>query len=214
MNDWSHITTLVFDFGGVLIDLDRQACIEAFRRLGLPIETLIPNNYHSVGPARRLETGDITAADFRRLIRTQSGRDFTDSAFDEAINAFLLAIPVEKLRLLRALRRRFRVLMLSNTNEIHMNYAYAHQFRAEGLDVTAYFDRLYLSYEMHLSKPDPRIFRSLLESEKLDADACFYLDDSTANLATASQLGFHTYLVGEHQDLRPLFADVLDTDVT
>ena len=113
--DFTSISTLIFDFGGVLINLKREAAIDAFRQLGLDTADQLLDNYVQSGIFMQLENGSLSAADFRNEVRKLTAPTVTDEQIDQALYAFLLDIPTEKLELLLALRRKFRVVMLSNT---------------------------------------------------------------------------------------------------
>lgn len=194
------ITTLIFDFGGVLINLDRQRCIDAFVQLGLrDIDRLI-DNYAQAGIFAQLENGDITTDEFHNGVRQIVGKPIDDHDIDAALNAFLLDIPDAKLALLRDLHRHFRLLLLSNTNAIHFPHSVQTQIATKGYQLDQLIDKCYLSYELHLSKPQPEIFRFLLESEQLTPTECLFLDDSARNIDTAKALGFNTILVPPHAD--------------
>lgn len=203
------LSTLIFDFGGVLIDLDRQRCIDAFRRLGLnEIDSLI-DNYVQSGIFKQLENGDITPAQFHDGVRQIIGRAVADSDIDRALNAFLIGIPAERLQLLKTLRSRYRLLLLSNTNAIHFPNSEKSLITPDGSRLCDYFDHCYLSYELHLSKPEPEIFKYLLQNEHLDPHECLYLDDGPKNIATANLLGFNTILVPERPNLHEILKNYL-----
>ena len=192
------ITTLIFDFGGVLINLDRQRCIDAFEQLGLhDIDRLI-DNYAQAGIFAQLENGDITTDEFHNGVRQIVGKSIDDHDIDAALNAFLLDIPDAKLALLRELHRHFRLLLLSNTNAIHFPHSVSTQIAAKGYQLGQLIDKCYLSYEIHLSKPQPEIFRFLLDTEQLDPAECLFFDDSARNIETAKALGINTMLVPPH----------------
>lgn len=189
------ITTLIFDFGGVLIDLKREACIEAFDKLGIAGLSEQLNNYVQSGIFLQLETGQITAAEFRNEIRKLSSTPLTDEQIDSAWHAFLIQIPDEKLHKLVELRKKYRVVMLSNTNPIHFEHCLKTHFRKLGGALDDYFDYCYLSYKMGCAKPNPEIFHQLLATEGVQGHACLFFDDGEANIKTAKELGIHTYLV-------------------
>ena len=192
------ITTLIFDFGGVLINLDRQRCIDAFEQLGLHDIGRLIDNYAQAGIFAQLENGDITTDEFHNGVRQIVGKSIDDHDIDAALNAFLLDIPDAKLALLRELHRHFRLLLLSNTNAIHFPHSVQTQIAAKGYQLDQLIDKCYLSYEIHLSKPQPEIFRFLLDTEQLDPAECLFFDDSARNIETAKALGFNTMLVPPH----------------
>ena len=124
------IKNLIIDFGGVLIDLDRQRCLENFRKLGLPDVEVMLDLYHQQDFFQKYEKGLITSAEFREVIRGKIGKPVTDAQIDDAWNSFLVSIPTFKLDLLLELRKKYVVYLLSNTNEIHWQWSCLHAFRS------------------------------------------------------------------------------------
>lgn len=207
--DFTSISTLIFDFGGVLINLKREAAIDAFRKLGLDTADQLLDNYVQSGIFMQLENGSLSAADFRDEVRKLTAPTVTDEQIDQALYAFLLDIPAEKLELLLALRRKFRVVMLSNTNPIHFPWCTATKFTYKGHQLGDFFDACYLSYELKCSKPDAEIFHKLLSAEGVAPESCLFFDDGIQNIQAAQALHFQTVLVKPNEDLRPYFASVL-----
>ena len=101
------IKNLIIDFGGVLIDLDRQRCLENFRKLGLPDVEVMLDLYHQQDFFQKYEKGLITSAEFREVIRGKIGKPVTDAQIDDAWNSFLVSIPTFKLDLLLELRKKY-----------------------------------------------------------------------------------------------------------
>lgn len=200
------IKNLLVDFGGVLINLDRQRCIDNFRKLGLPDIEKQLGLYAQNGLFMQHEKGEISSAGFREEIRKQIGRPLTDGQIDAAWNSFLLDIPTYKLDLLLKLREKYVVYLLSNTNEIHWSWACENVFPYRGFRVEDYFEKIYLSYQMKLVKPDAEIFRAVLEDANIEPKETFFIDDSAANCETACLLGLSTYTPRPGEDWSPLFA--------
>jgi len=201
MKQFNNITTLIFDFGGVLINLDINQCILNFKHLGVVDVEQYLNNFAQSGFFMQLEKGQISAAEFRNEIRKLTPNKLTDSQIDEAWCSFLLEVPEEKLEMLLELRKKFRVLLLSNTNIIHFPNSEKLLFTDKGRKLSEYFDRCYLSYEMKMAKPDLEIFKNILASENVQGNECLFLDDGLKNTLQAQKLGIQTYLVSEHEDL-------------
>ena len=154
----SDIKTLIFDFGGVLVNLDKQLCLDTFKKLGVyELEKLI-SKYAQSGFLQDLEVGKITAKGFRDELRKLSQQNLTDAQIDAAWNIFLLDIPAFKLDLLLELRKKYRVIMLSNTNELHFEQVAINEFKKNGLALDDYFDKCYLSYKIGMAKPNEDIF--------------------------------------------------------
>jgi FMN phosphatase YigB (HAD superfamily) len=201
MRHFRNITTLIFDFGGVLINLDINQCIFNFKQLGLNNFEHYLNNFAQSGIFMKLEKGQIEAAEFRNEIRKLSPNPLTDAQIDEAWCSFLLEIPTAKLIMLLELRKKFRVILLSNTNIIHFPDSEKKLFLKTGKKMSGYFDKCYLSYEMKMAKPDKEIFENILAAENVQANECLFLDDGIKNTEQAQKLGFQTYLVSEQEDL-------------
>ncbi len=152
--------------------------------------------------------GEASPQAFYDEVSRSVGRIVPSEAIDAALCSFLIDIPDYKLDMLLALRRRgFRLFMLSNTNSIMMEYIANRMFRKQGLTVDDYFDRLFLSYEMGMAKPDPEIFEAMICRTGIDPSCSLFIDDSPSNVETARALGFRTYLAAEHEDFRSLFDD-------
>ena len=199
------IKNLIVDFGGVLIDLDRQRCLENFRELGLPDVEHTLDLYHQQDFFQQYERGLISSADFRNVIREKIGKDVDDARIDAAWNSFLVSIPTYKLDLLLALRKDYVVYLLSNTNEIHWKWPCEHAFPYKTFRVEDYFEHIFLSYEMKMAKPDEEIFRKVLDDAGLDPKETFFIDDSEANCMTARSLGISTYVPKAGEDWSHLF---------
>ena len=199
------IKNVIFDFGGVLINLDRQRCVNSFKQLGMDhVEELI-NPFAQQGIFMQLEKGEITPEVFREKVREQFGRLVTDEQIDAAWNSFLVDIPTYKLEALLKLREHYLVYLLSNTNEIHWKWSCEHAFPYKSFRETDYFEETFLSYEMKLAKPDVAIFEAVLEATGIEPRETLFIDDSEANCKAAESLGISTYICKPGEDWTPLF---------
>lgn len=200
------IKNLIIDFGGVLIDLDRQRCIENFKKLGLPDVEVVLDIYHQQDFFQKYEKGLITSAEFRDVIREKIGKPVTDVQIDDAWNSFLVSIPAAKLDFLLNLRKDYVVYLLSNTNEIHWQWSCQHAFPYKTFRVENYFEHIYLSYEMNMAKPDAEIFQKVLDDTGIIPAETLFIDDSAANCRAAEALGITTYTPKAGEDWSHLFA--------
>lgn len=198
---------VVFDLGGVIVDLDLNRCIAAFERLGMPRIAALVNPYHPAQMIGELEHGLITfhqACEQMRRLEPQA--EVSDEQISQAYGEFLTGIPRAKLRLIDALRQRgLRTYVLSNNNPESMRYIRA-MFTADGHTIDHYFDHLYLSYQMGLLKPSPAIFRAMIDHAGMNPARTLYIDDSPANAQAARELGFHTLQPTSNEDFTHLFA--------
>ncbi len=199
------IKNLIIDFGGVLIDLDRQRCIENFRKLGFTEAEADLDLYHQQAFFQKFERGLITGDEFRQIIRKKIGHPVTDAEIDEAWNSFLVSIPSFKLDLLLKLRQNYVVYLLSNTNEIHWQWACENTFSYKTFRVEDYFEHIYLSFEMKTAKPDAEIFQKVLDDTGIIPQETLFIDDSSENCRAAEALGISTYTPAAHEDWSHIF---------
>lgn len=189
------IKNLMFDLGGVIMDIRRQNCVEAFKRLGMADPDEFLGEYCQAGPFAAIENGSATPAEFRDAIRRIIPGDVSDSSIDEAFGRFLIGIPPHRLEELEELKKKFSLYLLSNTNPIMWADGIARNFRQLGHDVDYYFKGVIRSYEAKVMKPDPAIF---IEAERrfgIKPEETIFLDDSEANCKAAEALGFKTIWV-------------------
>lgn len=186
----TNIDNIVFDLGGVVIDLDRDQCIRSLEALGISEAADLLGLYVQSGPFLGLETGRITAAEFFDLLRAEARPGTTDTDLQDAFNAFLVALPLNRLKAIRRLRHiGKRTFCLSNTNPVMWNSWIAARFRAEGFTVNDYFDGIVASFAEGCCKPDPAIFRHLINRYGLDPQRTLFLDDSQTNVEAARSTG-------------------------
>ena len=199
------IKNIVFDLGGVLVDLDFKAAINGLQQAGFANVKEQLQSFDREGIFQKFELGEMTAEEFRTAIRENSTVTLTDEEIDALWNAMLLEIPREKLELILDLRGKYMVYLLSNTNSIHWDYVCKNAFNYRGFRVNDYFEETFLSYEMHLAKPDKAIFEKVLEEANLLPEETLFIDDSEANCKAASELGIHTHHYHIGEDLKELF---------
>ncbi len=201
MNKKTSITTLIFDFGGVIINLDLPTCIRNLKKLGTnDIENYL-SNFGQKDFFLKFEIGEIGTPEFRNEIRKLTNKTITDAEIDNAWCSFLCDIPSERLELLEKLRKKYRLLLLSNSNPLHVEVSAAIALQGTGKTIRDYFDKCYFSYEMGLTKPDPAIFEALLADAGLEATECLFLDDGPKNIEAAKRLGIQTYFVTQGENL-------------
>ena len=199
------IRNIVFDLGGVLVDLDFKAAINGLQKAGFANVKEQLQAFDCEGIFQKFELGEMSADEFRTAIRENSTVSLTDEEVDGLWNAMLLEVPREKLELILHLRGKYMVYLLSNTNSIHWDYVCKNAFNYRGFRVNDYFEETFLSYEMHLAKPDKAIFEKVLEEANLLPEETLFIDDSEANCKAASELGIHTHHYHIGEDLKELF---------
>ncbi|MBQ6648490.1 MAG: HAD family phosphatase [Muribaculaceae bacterium] len=189
------IKNLLFDQGGVIVDIERDRCLEELRRLGMEAPERFVGLYKQDGPFFALENGDITLDEFHDALRPLMPRGVTNEQMDYAFSSFIVGIPLHRLQVLRQLRKRYKTYILSNTNPLMFEGVIARNFAQEGLDVNAYFDGVTVSYLAHSNKPDRKIFDYAIATMGIVPEETLFFDDGQENLDAASRLGFKTALV-------------------
>lgn len=189
------IKNLLFDLGGVIMDIRRLNCVASFERLGMKDADSFLGEYSQKGPFLQLEEGAISEEEFRTAVRALIDGEVSDEQIDCAFCDFLVGIPKYRLEQLRQLKKNYNIYMLSNTNSIMWRSRIAEDFRQEGLEREDYFDGIVTSFEARSIKPDAKIFHTVVEKLGINPDETLFLDDSQKNLDAAAQLGFHTLLV-------------------
>lgn len=183
---------LLFDFGGVIIDLDYDATPAAMRRLSRAGRTIAFTQAQQSELFDRFETGHLSPAEFRAGLREAYDLDATDAEIDAAWHAILLDVPAERLALIGELRRQgHQTALLSNTNvlhitEINQRLAGKYGFKNGIADV---LDRVFYSQEVGLRKPGEEIFRHALAEMNWQAADTLFIEDSPQHVATARRLG-------------------------
>ncbi len=194
------IENVIFDLGGVVIDLARTNAVQSLERLGMTDAGELLGEYRQEGPFLALETGRLTAGEFFDILRDKCP-GATDKDLTQAFNAFLVRIPPKRLEMLRRMRMAgYRIFVLSNTNPVMYNSWIAEAFRAEGGSINDYFDGIVTSFEELCCKPDPEIFRRVVARYGLDPAQTLMLDDSEANCQAAAGVGLHALKVGKEED--------------
>jgi putative hydrolase of the HAD superfamily len=187
---------IIFDFGGVIINIDYNLTAQAFREMGLSNF----EEHFSKAKQKQLfdlyEKGLITSLEFRTELRGAFNVKPAAALIDNAWNAMLLDLPKERLDFLQKLKSTHRTFLLSNTNEIHINAIYDQLNKSMGItDLSGYFEKIYFSYQIKMRKPDAEIFRFVLKENGLKAEETLFIDDSPQHVEAAKRLGIQTYLL-------------------
>ena len=204
------IANLLFDLGGVIMDIDRSRCVRAFKALGLGNADDYFGEFVQKGPFMLLENGDITPDDFHDIMHRSLPRHITDDAIDAAFCRFLTGIPAHRLADLRNLRRTHRIFLLSNTNPIMWDSFIKTEFEQEGFSREDYFDGIVTSFEANVMKPSPQIFQYACRKFSICPGDTLFVDDSQANLDAAAALGFRTALCPQGSE----FIDIVNNLLT
>ena len=183
---------LIFDLGGVILDIYLERSFAALIQMGVPAEMMNEEDCLLNATIRDFDRGDITKEQFFDYVATACSDKLlaTPERIAEVWNRMLGEFPNEKTEYIKELRRRgYRIVMLSNTNDGHWDEIERIFTNATGEKIENCFDALYLSYRMHRRKPEKEIFLELLENEKAKPEECIFFDDSEENCDAARSLG-------------------------
>jgi len=200
--------TLLLDLGGVLIDVDYGAATRAFDALGFSDFGTLYSKAQQDMLFDGFETGSLDAATFRERIRSLYRPDITDREIDACWNAMLGSIPPARIELLRSLKERYRLLLLSNTNAIHVPAFEAIIARENNIaDFKSLFHGAYYSCEIGLRKPHAEAFHHVLELHGADPSDTLFIDDSIQHVIGARTAGLHAeHLELDHEDVLGMVA--------
>ena len=187
---------VIFDFGNVIINIEFQRIYQTFAKFTSKPVAYIEKKIIEDQIFRRYESGQFTDEEFREVIRQTLGFPLSDHEVDTAWNAVLLDIPIDRIDLIHNIRQKYPVYLLSNTNNIHITASNNYLKKTHGIrSLDNLFDKLYLSYEMGMWKPDAEIYHEVLRSNKLQPNEVIFFDDNLHNIESAKAIGMQTILV-------------------
>jgi putative hydrolase of the HAD superfamily len=203
-----RIKNILFDLGGVILDIDVQATKQRFYELGLPAlfmqypENMLTDLFF------RYETGKINTTQYRDEVRRISGLEVPDHDIDEAWCAMLVGIPAERVELISRLKERYRLYMLSNTCELHVP-VFENMFqKVSGNSMHEIFDGIYYSFEIGQHKPDAEAWEHVIRDARIKPEETLFLDDNIHNIKASQELGFQAIHIHERTSLVNLGFDL------
>lgn len=195
------IKNLLFDLGGVIMDINRLNAVESLKKIGITNADQLLGKYAQKGPFLKLEEGLISPAEFRNALREGANVKITDNEIDNAFCNFLTGIPAKRLTDLEQLKQEgFNIYMLSNTNPIMWDSRIADEFKKAGHDLNYYFDGTVTSFEAKVCKPDAAIFDFAVKKLGIVPSETLFLDDSLENVEAARKLGFNAEVINPGEE--------------
>ena len=185
------LKNIIFDFGNVLVNLDEPATMQALMAV-LDPEKIGDFFEMALFP---FEKGQISEEAFFNRLQRRSKKVLEGDYYYSAWNQMILDFPENRMQMLRELRSKYRLLLMSNINITHLRHIKRMlQLNQQSPDFEILFDKLYLSFECGMRKPELEFFQFILQQEHLIADECLFIDDRQENIDAAIQLGIHTHL--------------------
>ena len=198
---FQSIKNIIFDLGGVLYDIRYENIADTFRTYGLQnFEKL----YAQTGQTPEIdlfEEGKITPEQFRAFIRSLTSNSLSDSQIDHAWNAILIDLPEQRIQLLKKLRKKYRVFLFSNTNEINCIEFERFVTKKFGENIfETHFEKAYYSHILGIKKPKPEAFQKICEEQHLIPAETLFIDDTKRHIIGAQKAGLQTYWL-QHETL-------------
>ena len=195
------VKAIVFDLGGVLIDLDGERCVRAFREiLGYERITELLDLSHQKGIYGEMEAGRVTADEFRAEILRESRPGCVPADVDRAMAGLLTGMDPAKVPLLERLARDYAIYGLTNNNEISVKRMHD-IYEENGLDWQHVFRKEFISCRMKLMKPSREIFDAAAAEIGLPPEEILFIDDSQRNVDGAVAAGWKAALYKQGTDL-------------
>ena len=200
---------LIFDLGNVIINIDFNKTFSAFSELTDFPPSEIQKKLQELRLFDIHGNGDLDDPSFRAQLRKLLHKEeVSDDAIDKAFNALLLDIPHERIELLKRLRSKYRLFLLSNTNYIHIKKVNEILYDTSGINnLDQLFDKVYYSHELKLSKPDIRIYHKVLEENNLLPEETLFLDDVKENIEGAISAGISGAIVTRENSINIILKD-------
>ena len=208
--DLSGIKNIIFDLGGVILNIRYQNALEAFQKLSTSQQTIAFTQQKQSRLFDEYETGRISDQAFREGLRQHYEIEASDAEIDAAWNAMLLDIPAERITLLQALSQKYRLFLLSNTNAIHLVHftrLVAEGFAIPSLD--SLFEKTYYSHLIGQRKPDAPVFEHILKRHQLHRHETLFIDDSIQHIEGARQVGLQTLFLAPPLTINEVFKNAI-----
>ena len=191
-----EIKNIVFDLGGVIVDLDIRTCIMAFDQLGIKpkditLEELsrtgIPKDWEMVHLMHAMDVGEMDTREFIDIMLASTTPGTTEQQIADAFNS-IIRLPRQRLEWLQELKQHYRLFLLSNLSPLHWEETQQQAARL-GIPIESCFHQTFLSYQLRMVKPDPRIFQHLIATTGVVPEETLYIDDLPANIAAGKAAG-------------------------
>lgn len=191
------VKNIIFDLGGVLINLNYQLTRKAFEDLGVEDFDAFYTQ-HAANPLfENLEVGAIEPEAFYEALREATGLTLSNDQLETAWNAMLLDFPAERLQWLDQIKNKYNIYLFSNTNAIHYKaftsiYAQTAPLIGLNTDFNHFFKTAYYSHTLGQRKPELAAFEAVIQDAKLDPAQTLFIDDTISNIEGAQKAGLRT----------------------
>jgi putative hydrolase of the HAD superfamily len=195
------IDAILFDLGGVFITIDYQATIDAFEKLGFENAQLLYSQAEQAILFEKYETGKISTPHFINNLLKLSNSNPSPNQIVKAWNSMIGDFSIESITLLKNLQSKYRLFMLSNTNELHMDLVKRKWQEIENAPMESFFEKVHFSHQLGLRKPYPNTFLEVCKINNLDPVKTLFIDDSIQHIVGAQKAGLQTIYLKKITDL-------------
>lgn len=203
------IKNIIFDLGGVLLNINPQKTIDAFGKLGMP--QLVSNSGLSYDHDLfiRMEQGQVSPEEFRNGVQELLHQPVSDDLIDEAWTAMLLDFPAIRAELVKRLSNEFKVYLFSNTNAIHVKKYHSNFRNQHGFEVSPLFEKDFYSNEIGFRKPSSESFQEIIRLSGINPEESLFIDDSLQNVQAAIACGLKGFWLEPGQKVEEIFQEFL-----
>lgn len=205
--EFKNIKNIIFDLGGVIIDVDYHITINSFKKLGFQNFDEIYGQFKQSILFDQYEKGLIDSNAFRNKVLELGKINLSVAEFDAAWNSMILEMPSNNLLLLKELKKHFNTYLYSNTNEIHLEYFFNYlekNFEVHQFD--EYFHKTYMSCRINMRKPDTNGFQLILDENNLNPEETLFIDDTHINVDGAIKTGIQGYYLNRGEQITEIFS--------
>mgnify|MGYP001186706316 FL=1 len=204
----SGIKNIIFDLGGVILNLNYKATKNAFEELGIKNFHQLYNQKEQIELFNNFEKGIISTEKFISIF--QEITKLNKKQIIKAWNAMLLDLPRERLDFILSLKKNYNTYLLSNTNEIHIECFEAYLKNKGYLNLfKSCFNNIYYSCRIGDRKPNASCFNKVMNENKLSKEETLFIDDSTQHINKAKNMKINTYLMDQNKSIIKLFPDII-----
>ena len=202
------IDNIIFDLGNVILNIDYQNTIDAFEKIGVPDASIFYSKSSQLNIFNQLETGHISKQNFILEIQKFVPKA-SASQIINAWNAILQDLPNERIEILKDIKDKFSIFLLSNTNTIHIEKIIDKLGKKKYEEFYNLFDKVYYSHEVKLRKPNADIFKLVIKENCLSIKNTLFIDDSIQHIESAKKIGLKTYHLDGNETIESIFPDII-----
>ncbi len=191
-----NLNAIIFDLGGVLLDINYHLTRTSFEELGVEHFSQMYSQAEADKLFEKLEKGRVADKDFYQEFNKRAGLNLSQAQIDNAWNAMLLGFRENSLTFLKQIKNKYKLFLLSNTNDIHYR-KFGEMYFSDNRQASfeKFFDKVYYSFEIGMRKPDAECYNFVLLENNLDPSTTLFIDDSVQNVSAAGKLGISTILL-------------------